>query len=85
MTLLQKFRRRNDVQAMIRTTANTDARQVVSAHLPTRWGEFEALGFRRITSNGRIETALAIVLGDLTEGAPLVRIHSQCFTSEVLG
>ena len=31
------------------------------------------------------ETALAIVLGDLTEGAPLLRIHSQCFTSEVLG
>ena len=23
--------------------------------------------------------------GDLTEGAPLVRIHSQCFTGEVLG
>jgi 3,4-dihydroxy-2-butanone 4-phosphate synthase/GTP cyclohydrolase II len=25
------------------------------------------------------------VLGDLTKGVPLVRIHSQCFTSEVLG
>jgi 3,4-dihydroxy-2-butanone 4-phosphate synthase/GTP cyclohydrolase II len=70
---------------MIRTTTHTDARQVVSAHLPTKWGDFEALGFRRITSNGRVESALAIVLGDLTEGAPLVRIHSQCFTSEVLG
>ena len=32
-----------------------------------------------------METALGIVLGDLTESAPLVRIHSQCFTSEVLG
>src|SRR5438105_10388134 len=31
------------------------------------------------------ETALALVLGDLTVGAPLVRIHSQCFTGEVLG
>src|SRR5271154_3890021 len=70
---------------MIRTTAHTTARQVVSAHLPTRWGEFEALGFQRITSNGRVETALAIMLGDLTDGVPLVRIHSQCFTSEVLG
>ena len=38
-------------------------------------------------SNGsrRVETALAMVLGDLTEGAPLMRIHSQCFTGEVLG
>ena len=26
-----------------------------------------------------------MVLGDLTEHAPLVRIHSQCFTGEVLG
>ena len=33
----------------------------------------------------RVETALALVLGDLTEGDPLVRIHSQCFTGEVLG
>src|SRR6266566_4538985 len=85
MTFLQKFRKTNYVQAMIRTTTHTTARQVVSAHLPTRWGGFEALGFRRITANGRVETALAIVLGDLTDGVPLVRIHSQCFTSEVLG
>jgi 3,4-dihydroxy-2-butanone 4-phosphate synthase/GTP cyclohydrolase II len=70
---------------MIQTKTHTNARQVVSAHLPTKWGEFEALGFRRITSNGRVETALAIVLGDLTNGVPLVRVHSQCFTSEVLG
>ena len=82
---MQTFRKTNYVQAMIRTTTHTDARRVVSAHLPTRWGEFEALGFRRITSNGRAETALAVVLGDLTNGVPLVRIHSQCFTSEVLG
>src|SRR3954453_13480615 len=26
-----------------------------------------------------------MILGDLTEGAPLVRIHSQCFTGEMLG
>jgi 3,4-dihydroxy-2-butanone 4-phosphate synthase/GTP cyclohydrolase II len=33
-----------------------------------------------------VETALALVLGDLkADDAPLVRIHSQCFTGEVLG
>jgi 3,4-dihydroxy 2-butanone 4-phosphate synthase/GTP cyclohydrolase II len=55
--------------------------------MPTRWGVFQTLGFERQIINGsrRTETALAIVLGDLTEGAPLVRIHSQCFTGEVLG
>jgi len=48
---------------------------------------FHAVGFERDVSNGtpRVETALAIVMGDLTEGAPLLRIHSQCFTGEVLG
>jgi 3,4-dihydroxy-2-butanone 4-phosphate synthase/GTP cyclohydrolase II len=45
------------------------------------------LGFERKDLNGsrRVETALAIIMGDLTEGAPLLRIHSQCFTSEALG
>jgi GTP cyclohydrolase II len=48
---------------------------------------FEAVGFERDISNGarRVETALAIVMGDLTDGVPLVRIHSQCFTGEMLG
>jgi 3,4-dihydroxy-2-butanone 4-phosphate synthase/GTP cyclohydrolase II len=48
---------------------------------------FQALAFERKIVNGtrRVETALALVLGDLTAGAPLVRIHSQCFTGEVLG
>jgi len=53
--------------------------------MPTRWGVFQTIGFEREVANGQAETALAIVLGDLTEGAPLLRIHSQCFTSEVLG
>jgi 3,4-dihydroxy-2-butanone 4-phosphate synthase/GTP cyclohydrolase II len=62
-------------------------RQVVSTRLPTKWGLFRALGFEREILNGtrRIETALALVLGDLSEGAPLMRIHSQCFTGEMLG
>src|SRR6266404_8708525 len=62
-------------------------RQILSTRLPTRWGEFQTLGFERQIINGsrRTETALAIVLGDLTDGSPLVRIHSQCFTGEVLG
>ena len=62
-------------------------RQILSTRLPTRWGVFQTLGFERQIINGsrRTETALAVVLGDLTHGSPLVRIHSQCFTGEVLG
>jgi GTP cyclohydrolase II len=51
---------------------------------------FEAIGFKRAASSDsqRTETAMAIVMGDLahpTDGAPLVRIHSQCVTGEALG
>jgi GTP cyclohydrolase II len=54
--------------------------------MPTKWGIFNAIGFER-DANGtrRVETALAIVMGDLTQGIPMLRIHSQCFTGEVLG
>src|SRR3954470_4617992 len=62
-------------------------RRVASARMPTRWGMFRALGFERDILNGvhRVETAVALVLGDVTAGVPLVRIHSQCFTGEMLG
>src|SRR5438874_7726740 len=62
-------------------------RRVASARMPTSWGMFRALGFERNMLNGvhRVETAVALVLGDVTAGAPLVRIHSQCFTGEMLG
>src|SRR5207244_12075678 len=62
-------------------------RRVASTRMPTRWGMFRALGFERDILNGvhRVETALALVLGDVTAGVPLVRIHSQCFTGQMLG
>ena len=72
----------------MKTTAQVRTiRRVASTRMPTKWGVFRTLGFERELSNGsrRVETALALVLGDLTEGAPLVRVHSQCFTGEVLG
>src|SRR5712691_11683899 len=62
-------------------------RRVASTRMPTRWGMFRALGFERDIVNGvhQVETALALVLGDVTAGVPLVRIHSQCVTGEMLG
>jgi GTP cyclohydrolase II len=61
--------------------------RIASTRMPTKWGVFNAIGFERDVSNGtrRVETALALVMGDLTAGTPLLRIHSQCFTGEVLG
>jgi GTP cyclohydrolase II len=68
-----------------RTSEGESIQRVALARLPTRWGAFEALAFGRRLVNGtpRIETAVAIVLGDLTHAAPLLRIHSQCLTGEL--
>jgi 3,4-dihydroxy 2-butanone 4-phosphate synthase / GTP cyclohydrolase II len=61
--------------------------RIAATRMPTKWGMFSAIGFERQVSNASqpAETALALVLGDLTSGAPLLRVHSQCFTGEVLG
>lgn len=70
---------------MKQSTQSGTIRRVVSTRMPTKWGLFQVLGFERDTMHDGVETALAMVLGDLTCGAPLLRIHSQCFTSEVFG
>ena len=71
----------------MRAAPSRALRRIASTRMPTQWGMFTAIGFERDVSNGtrRVETALAIVMGDLTQGIPLLRIHSQCFTGEVLG
>jgi GTP cyclohydrolase II len=60
--------------------------QMASADFPTRWGRFRIYGFRaEFGSDGsrRVEEAVALVMGDVTSEAPLVRIHSQCLTGDV--
>jgi GTP cyclohydrolase II len=61
--------------------------RIASTRMPTKWGMFDATGFEREIWNGdrKTETALALVMGDLSKGVPLLRIHSQCVTGEVLG
>jgi GTP cyclohydrolase II len=71
-----------------RATAQTSPLwRIASTRLPTRWGMFEAMGFERdlLTGGRTVETALALVLGDLRQGVPLLRVHSQCLTGEVFG
>lgn len=59
------------------------ARVVAQANLPTQYGRFRILG---IEGEKPETTAVAVVHGRLNGGSvPLVRIHSQCFTGDVLG
>ncbi len=61
---------------------NTGLQMVAHAELPTRYGRFTIYGFKR---RGPQEEAVALVRGKLNERtAPLVRVHSQCLTGDVL-
>src|SRR5216684_1715682 len=71
---------------MDKSAQHRGIRRVVSTHLPTVFGAFELIGFEQANKvNGERETALVMMLGDLQERVPLLRIHSQCLTGEVLG
>jgi GTP cyclohydrolase II len=60
--------------------------RVASTHLPTVFGVFDLIGFERANMAKRErETALVMTHGNLRNRAPLLRIHSQCLTGEVLG
>ena len=57
-------------------------RLVARAALPTRYGRFTIYGFK---GRGPKEEAIALVRGKLNgKTAPLVRVHSQCLTGDVL-
>lgn len=66
----------------------TSLRQIAEVTLPTRWASFRLLGFEALHFNARLgtkrlESALALVLGDIHSSPPVVRIHSQCTTGEI--
>jgi GTP cyclohydrolase II len=61
--------------------AHSRIRIVARAKLPTRFGPFEILGIEGRTAQ---ESAVVLVHGKIRAKTPLVRIHSQCFTGDVL-
>src|SRR5258708_16777032 len=65
-----------------RKTAKARIAIVARAKLPTRFGPFEILGIEGAEPE---ESAVALVRGRVRSQTPLVRIHSQCLTGDVLG
>jgi GTP cyclohydrolase II len=56
---------------------------IARAALPSRYGRFTIYGFK---GQGPQDEAIALVRGTLGgKAAPLVRVHSQCLTGDVLG
>jgi GTP cyclohydrolase II len=62
-------------------------KQIANINFPTRWANYRLLAFEGIDAvhgtEQKVETALALVLGDIYSAPPLVRIHSQCTTGDV--
>jgi len=57
---------------------------VAEADFPSEFGDFRIYGFEGHFNDGRLEECLALVMGDIAGPPPLVRIHSQCLTGDVL-
>ena len=63
-------------------------KQIADVSFPTCWAHFRLLGFEAHVTNMKtgktnLESALALILGDIHRFPPMVRIHSQCATGEV--
>jgi GTP cyclohydrolase II len=77
------------------TMPYTSVRKLADADFPTRWGHFRILGFEATVAAPepcndaipapavRVESAIALVMGDIHAAPPIVRIHSQCLTGDV--
>ncbi len=58
----------------------------LSVDIPTEWGIFTVHAYRSITQDDDSHTHLALTMGDiLSPESVLTRIHSECFTGDVLG
>ncbi|MGZ6825474.1 MAG: bifunctional 3,4-dihydroxy-2-butanone-4-phosphate synthase/GTP cyclohydrolase II [Mycobacteriales bacterium] len=70
---LIEYRRRTEKQVV----------RVAEAKIPTRHGEFLAVGFESVLDT---TDHVALVLGDIGDGQDvLVRVHSECLTGDVFG
>jgi GTP cyclohydrolase II len=61
-------------------------KQIADVTFPTRWADFRLLAFEGVQANKKareVETALALILGNIQSTPPVVRIHSQCTTGDV--
>lgn len=70
---LIEYRLRND----------STVEEIIRVDLPTRYGDFSLVAFREKSSQ---REHFALIKGQWEEGEPvLVRVHSSCFTGDLLG
>jgi 3,4-dihydroxy 2-butanone 4-phosphate synthase/GTP cyclohydrolase II len=85
ITIEQLIAHLNEVDPLGATAHDPHKRRVslrAEATVPTSHGEFRFRAYKdRITGTDHV----AVISGDLTETAPLVRVHSECLTGEAFG
>ncbi|WP_019907111.1 bifunctional 3,4-dihydroxy-2-butanone-4-phosphate synthase/GTP cyclohydrolase II [Thermoanaerobacter indiensis] len=69
---LIKYRMKNEILV----------RRVAQAKLPTKYGNFEIVGYEEILTG---KQHVALIKGDINRDPVLVRIHSECLTGDILG
>ncbi|SFE06554.1 3,4-dihydroxy-2-butanone 4-phosphate synthase /GTP cyclohydrolase II [Thermoanaerobacter thermohydrosulfuricus] len=69
---LIKYRMKNEILV----------RRVAQAKLPTKYGNFEIVGYEEILTG---KQHVALIKGDINKEPVLVRIHSECLTGDILG
>lgn len=75
------------IQDLIEYRLKTDSliEKVVAVDMPTRYGHFKLVVFRE-TGNPQSGEHLALIKGEWKQDEPvLVRVHSSCFTGDILG
>ncbi|AHF06891.1 bifunctional 3,4-dihydroxy-2-butanone-4-phosphate synthase/GTP cyclohydrolase II [Desulfitobacterium metallireducens] len=85
---LMKFAEKHElkivtIEELIRYRRRTEllVERVQSIHLPSDFGDFEAVGYRSLLDG---QEHMALVKGKVDDGEPvLVRVHSECLTGDV--
>jgi 3,4-dihydroxy 2-butanone 4-phosphate synthase / GTP cyclohydrolase II len=75
------------IKELIEYRLQTDSliEQIVKVDLPTKYGDFKLMGFKE-RNNPQSGEHMALVKGEWKRGDPvLVRVHSSCFTGDILG
>ena len=73
------------IKDLIEFRLKTDSliEEIVKVDMPTKWGHFKLIAFKEKNSTNE---HLALIKGEWQKDEPvLVRVHSSCFTGDILG
>jgi 3,4-dihydroxy 2-butanone 4-phosphate synthase/GTP cyclohydrolase II len=73
------------IKDLIEFRLKTDSliEEIVKVDMPTKYGHFKLVAFKEKNTNNE---HLALIKGEWKKGEPvLVRVHSSCFTGDILG